>query len=442
MQSSNNKAVAMQRLTQVEKHLTSTKEEQKFSYNDKHDDDVVIVGAYRTALTKAGKGSFKDINSDEILYKLLVQFFKKVNVNPSIIGDIAVGNVLNPGAGVNEHRAAAIAAGIPATVPFIALNRQCSSGLMAVNDIANKILTGQIECGLACGVESMSKNYGPQAAPKISKVVQQASEDAKNCLLPMGNTSENVNEEFKIGRKEQDEFAANSYQKAEKAVSCGLFKDEILPLDVEIEVDEEEDDDDDDDNNSNESGEKPLKTKIIRVDKDEGPRKNVTAESLKKIRPAFKKDGASHAGNSSQVSDGAAVVLLMTRKMAKKMNLEITAKYIATTCVGVPPHIMGIGPAVAIPKLINMCNLSMKDISVFEINEAFAGQALYSINSNNIDIKKVNPRGGAIALGHPLGCTGARQVCTLLRELNKNEFGIVSMCIGGGQGAASLFLKE
>lgn len=419
----------MNRLQQISNQLHSSNIP---NHSSKNSNDVVIVGAYRTALTKAGKGSFKDINSDEILYKLLVEFFKKVNVDTSIIGDVAVGNVLNPGSGVNEHRAAAIAAGIPSEVPFIALNRQCSSGLMAVNDIANKILTGQIECGLACGVESMSKNYGPQSAPNISKILQNASKDAKNCLLPMGNTSENVNERFNIGRREQDEFAANSYQKAEKAVASGLFKDEILPVQVEIEVDDDDNEDDD----------KTVETKTIIVNTDEGPRNNVTVESLQRIKPAFKKNGASHAGNSSQVSDGAAAVLLMTRKMAEQLGLNILGKYIATACIGVPPEIMGIGPAVAIPKLLNQCNLALSEISVFEINEAFAGQALYSIKSNNIDISKVNPRGGAIALGHPLGATGARQLCTLLRELNSGEYGVVSMCIGGGQGAASLFIKE
>lgn len=422
----------MQRLTQIGNHLTGVSG--KSSLPPQTDDDVVIVAAYRTALAKAGKGSFKDINSDEILYKLLVEFFKKVNIDPAIIGDVAVGNVLNPGAGVNEHRAAAIASGIPSSVPFIALNRQCSSGLMAVNDIANKILTGQIECGLACGAESMSKNYGPQAAPKISKVVQEASADAKNCLLPMGKTSENVNERFRISRLDQDEFAANSYQKAERAVSSGAFKDEILPIEVEIEIDAGDDDDDDDD--------KPPVKKTIKVYQDEGPRKNVTVESLQKIKPAFKKDGTSHAGNSSQVSDGAAAVLLMSRRLAKKLNLHVLARYIATANVGVPPDVMGIGPAVAIPKLLNQCGLSIDEVSVFEINEAFSGQALYSIRSNGIDLGKVNPRGGAIALGHPLGCTGARQLCTLLRELKAGEYGVVSMCIGGGQGAASLFLKE
>lgn len=423
----------MQRLSQISSQISPNSQANKASSENvekirsQNDDDVVIVAANRTALAKGFKGSFKDVNSDEILYKLLVEFFQKTKIDPSIIGDVAVGNVLNPGAGVNEHRAAVIAAGVPATVPFIALNRQCSSGLMAVNDIANKILTGQINCGLACGVESMSRNYGAQAIPKISKVVMKASDDAKNCLLPMGNTSENVNARFEISRGEQDEFAVNSYNKAEYAVSHGLFKDEILPISVNVKT-------------KNSDGETSFKSKS--VEKDEGPRKGVTVESLSKIKPAFKKDGSSHAGNSSQISDGAAAVLLMTRKLAKSLNLEIMGKYVATTNVGVPPDIMGIGPAIAIPHLLEQCGVPIDDISVFEINEAFAGQALFSIKKNKIDLKKVNPRGGAIALGHPLGCTGARQLCTLLRELETGQLGVVSMCIGGGQGAASLFVKE
>lgn len=419
----------MQRLNQISDHLKSTGSE----YSLKKEDDVVIVAAYRTALTKSGKGAFRDINSDVILYKLLVEMFHKVKIDPSFIGDVAVGNVLNPGAGVNEHRAAAIASGIPSSVPFIALNRQCSSGLMAINDIANKIKTGQIECGLAAGVESMSQNYGPQAVPKISPLVQTASKEAKDCLLPMGTTSENVNEKYRIGREEQDEFAANSYKKAEIAISTGLFKDEILPIKVEVEEEVEEEGD--------EEGGEPRRKTVV-VDTDEGPRKGVTRESLQRLKPAFKKNGASHAGNSSQISDGAAAVLLMTRRLAAKLHLAVLGKYIATSVVGVPPNIMGIGPSVAIPDVLNKANLAVSDVSVFEINEAFAGQALYSIQASHIDINKVNPRGGAIALGHPLGCTGARQTCTLLRELNAGEYGVVSMCIGGGQGAATIFLKE
>ncbi|KAG7891914.1 hypothetical protein KL925_001858 [Ogataea polymorpha] len=414
----------MERLQQISNHLFA-----KPAAGEKKASDVVIVSAYRTALTRGGKGKFKDVNSDELLMKLVSGLLAKDKIDANLIEEVVVGNVLNPGAGVNEHRAAMLAAGVPASSSFLAVNRQCSSGLMAINDIANKILVGQIKCGLAAGVESMSKNYGPQAAPKISKCVQDASYDAKSCLLPMGTTSENVNEKYHISREEQDEFAAASYQKAEKAVKTGLFKDEILPIEVEI----EHGDDDDEDEVTRET---------VIVATDEGTRPNVTAQSLGKLRPAFKKDGTSHAGNSSQVSDGAAAVLLMRRDMAEQLGLSILGRYVATTTVGVSPDIMGVGPAYAIPKLLKACGLTADQISVFEINEAFAGQALFSIRYNELPLEKVNPRGGAIALGHPLGTTGARQVCTLLRELSPGQMGVTSMCIAGGQGAAALFIRE
>ncbi|KAG7795022.1 hypothetical protein KL929_004487 [Ogataea haglerorum] len=415
----------MERLQQISNHLFS-----KPAADEKKAGDVVIVSAYRTALTRGGKGKFKDVDSDELLMKLVSGLLKKDKIDANLIEEVVVGNVLNPGAGVNEHRAAVLAAGVPASSSFLAINRQCSSGLMAINDVANKILVGQIKCGLAAGVESMSKHYGPQAVPKISKCVQDASYDAKNCLLPMGITSENVNEKYHISRKEQDEFAATSYRRAEKAVKTGLFKDEILPLEVEV-----ENDDDDDDQAA------AAREKVV-VDTDEGTRPNVTAQSLGKLRPAFKKDGTSHAGNSSQVSDGAAAVLLMRRDMAEQLGLPILGRYVATTTVGVSPDIMGVGPAYAIPKLLKACGLTADQISVFEINEAFAGQALFSLRYNELPLEKVNPRGGAIALGHPLGATGARQVCTLLRELSPGQMGVTSMCIAGGQGAAALFIRE
>lgn len=426
-----------ERLQQLKSHLLPPAAAS--SLKEKNDDDVVIVAAYRTAITRAGKGLFKDTNSDVILYKLLSKFIKKTKLDPNVLGDVIVGNVLNPGAGVNEHRAAAIAAGIPSTVPFMAINRQCSSGLMAVADVANKIAKGEIDAGLGCGVESMSSNYGPQAAPKISEIVLNAKKDAQDCLLPMGMTSENVNEMFSIGRKEQDEFAAKSYQKAEMAVSAGLFKNEILPIEVEVEIDDENDDDDDDDNKQNPAA---PKTKTIIVDTDEGPRKGVTAEKLSKIKPAFKPTGGSHAGNASQVSDGAAVVLLMRRSFALQNGYPIVAKYIGCSVVGVPPGIMGIGPALAIPALLKKHDVEVREIDQFEINEAFAGQALFSVKKVGIDEAKVNPRGGAIALGHPLGATGARQVATWIGESKPGNVGVVSMCIGGGQGAAGLFVRE
>ncbi|KAF7581011.1 3-ketoacyl-CoA thiolase B, peroxisomal [Clavispora lusitaniae] len=395
----------------------------------KNPDDVVIVGAYRTAIAKGGRGSFKDVGSDWILTKFLKAFLKKTNVDPKLIEDVAVGNVLNRAAGASEHRGACLAAGIPNSSAFIALNRQCSSGLMAISEIANKIKCGEIDCGIGAGVESMSSNYGPQSIPKVDPKLQENEEMAK-CLIPMGITNENVAAKYNIPRSKQDEFAAASYAKAEKAVSSGVFKSEILPIESYI----REDDDDE------EEGEGKVKT--IVVDTDEGPRKGVTAQSLGKLKPAFKKDGVTHAGNASQVSDGAAAVLLMRRSLAEKKGYPIQGKYVLCSSVGVPPEIMGVGPAVAIPTVLKKTGLTVDDIDVFEVNEAFAAQCLYSAESCNIPPEKLNINGGAIALGHPLGCTGARQYATILPLLKTGQIGLTSMCIGTGMGAASIVIKE
>ncbi|KAI5968451.1 hypothetical protein KGF57_000145 [Candida theae] len=389
-------------------------------------DDVVIVGAYRSALTKGGRGNFKDVSSDYLLNKLAVEFIKKTKVDPSLVQDVVIGNVLRPRGGDFEHRAALLAAGLPYTTPFVAINRFCSSGLIAISEVANKIRLGEIDCGLAGGVESMSKDYGPNAITKYDPAMED-NEEVQKCQIPMGITNENVCSKFGISREEQDRFAASSFNKAEKAQKEGKFKSEILPIEAFV---EEEDDDDN------------VTEKKIIVDQDEGIRNGVTPEKLAKIKPAFKKDGSTSAGNASQVTDGAALVLLMRRSFAEKHGYEILAKYLGTWVVGVPPEIMGIGPAVAIPKALKKTGLSVDDISVFEINEAFAGQCLYSIQSVGIPEEKVNLNGGAIALGHPMGATGARQYATILPLLKKGEIGLTSMCIGTGQGAASIIVRE
>lgn len=413
----------MERLNQLSGQLSPSS---KQSILQKNPDDVVIVGAYRTALTKGGRGSFKDVGSDYILTKFLEQFIKKTGVDVNLIEDVAVGNVLNRAAGASEHRGACLAAGIPYSAAFIALNRQCSSGLMSISEIANKIKCGEIDCGLAAGVESMSANYGPQSIPKVDQHLEENAEMAK-CLIPMGITNENVASKYSIERKVQDEFAADSYNKAEAAVSAGDFKDEILPIESIL---AEEDDDDN------------ITYKNITVDTDEGPRKGVTAASLGKLKPAFSADGTTHAGNASQVSDGAAAVLLMRRSLAEAKGYKIDGKFVLCVAVGVPPEIMGVGPAVAIPTVLKKTNLNVDDVSVFEINEAFAAQCLYSANTCNVPKEKLNIKGGAIALGHPLGATGARQYATILRLLKKGEIGLTSMCIGTGMGAASILVKE
>ncbi|SCU79955.1 LAMI_0B00276g1_1 [Lachancea mirantina] len=405
-----------QRLTQIKDHLMSNG---GHTVKDKRADDVVIVAAYRTAIGKGFKGGFKDVNTDYLLQQFLINFLEHlpepIQKNKGLIEDVTCGNVLNPGAGATEHRAACLGAGIPYTAAFEAVNRQCSSGLTAVNEVANKIRVGQISMGLALGAESMSQNYGPQALGNVSSELKQ-NKEARKCMIPMGITNENVSQKFNISREDQDKFAAESYRKAERAVSQGFFQEEILPISL------------------------PDGT-VISI--DEGPRRGVTARGLGNLKPAFiKEKGTTTAGNASQISDGVAGVLLTRRAVATQLNLPILGKYVAFQTVGVPPDIMGVGPAYAIPRVLKDCNLSVNDIDVFEINEAFAGQALYCINKLNIAHDNVNPRGGAIALGHPLGCTGARQIATILRELNEGQIGVVSMCVGTGMGAAAVFVKE
>ncbi|CAR23080.1 acetyl-CoA C-acyltransferase [Lachancea thermotolerans CBS 6340] len=405
-----------ERLTQIKDHLISAVSP---SVQDQRADDVVIIAAHRSPIARGFKGGFKDVNSDYLVHQFLQEFFKKVpsslSENKQLIEEVACGNVLNPGAGATEHRAACLAAGIPFSTPFVALNRQCSSGLVAVNDIANKIKVGQIGIGLALGAESMSKNYGPKALGNVSAEMKQ-NKDAKKCMVPMGITNENVSHKFHVSRQSQDTFAAESHRKAERAISEGLFEDEILPINL------------------------PDGTTIST---DEGPRKGVTADNLAQLKPAFiPEKGTTTAGNASQISDGVAAVLLARRSIAESMELPILGKYVACQVIGVPPEIMGVGPAYAIPKVLKDCGLAIEKVDVFEINEAFAGQALYCINKLQIPLAKVNPRGGAIALGHPLGCTGARQVATLLRELERGQVGIVSMCVGTGMGAAAVFVRE
>jgi acetyl-CoA acyltransferase 1 len=265
----------------------------------------------------------------------------------------------------------------------------------------------------------------PGAVSEFSELLESHPESA-NCKVPMGVLSENMAKDRNISRASQDAFAAASYQKAAKAQADGLFKEEIHPLKVKWE--------------DPKSGE----TKEIVVDKDEGVRPGVTAESLGKIKPSFAKDGGIHAGNASQISDGAAAVLLMRRSTAEKLGQQILGKYVAASIVGVPPLLMGIGPWKAIPKVFELTGITKDDVDIFEINEAFASQCLWCANELGIPAEKINPKGGAIAFGHPLGCTGARQVSTLLYELRRRgeKIGVTSMCIGTGMGMAAVWVAE
>ncbi|KAL9933703.1 hypothetical protein V8E36_007361 [Tilletia maclaganii] len=388
---------------------------------EKHDDDVVIVIALRSPMTRGKKGGLSQCCPEEILGQVFKGVIAQSKIDPKLVEDIAVGNVLPPGGGATVARMATLWAGFPSSTAVNSINRQCSSGLAACNQIANEIKTGQIDIGIGAGVESMTMGYGAGAMPeKMSDAVME-NEEASDCLAPMGITSENVAADYNISRDAQDTFAAESYQKAAAAQKAGKFKSEIVTIKYE-----------DEDGNER------------TIESDDGIREGVTKESLSGLKPAFSKTGTTTAGNASQVSDGAAAVLLARRSVAKKLGLPIIGKFVQAAVVGVPPRVMGIGPAFAIPRVLELTGLTNDDIDIFEINEAFASQAVYSVQKAGIDPKKVNPVGGAIAMGHPLGCTGARQIATGLAEAKRENKKLIvtSMCIGTGMGMASVIVSE
>ncbi|KAF2014217.1 3-ketoacyl-CoA thiolase 1 [Aaosphaeria arxii CBS 175.79] len=387
-------------------------------------DDIVITLAIRTPLAKAFKGGFKDTPLDGIVVKILKQVVAKSNLDPALVEDICLGNVSDAKAAY-YCRAAMLGAGFPITTSGSSVNRFCSSGLKAVQDIANQISLGHIEIGLALGAESMTQGGDRLERPFFDEILQ--NQDAADCMQPMGQTSENVGKDFNISRERQDRFATESYRKAEVAQKAGWTEDEIVPIQVHI------------------KDPKTGEVKQVTLTKDEGPRWGTTFEALNKIRPAFMPHGdKSTGGNSSQVTDGAAAVLLMKRSKAKELGQPILGKFVGATVAGLAPRIMGIGPSVAIPKLLNKFNLTLDDIDLIEINEAFASMAVYCQETLKIDPAKLNVRGGAIALGHPLGCTGARQIVTGLSEARrqKKKILLTSMCIGTGMGMAGLFVNE
>ncbi|XP_025856804.1 3-ketoacyl-CoA thiolase, peroxisomal [Vulpes vulpes] len=384
-------------------------------------DDVVVVHGRRTAIGRGGRGGFKDTTPDELLSAVMTAVLQDVRLSPAQLGDICVGNVLQPGAGAIMARIAQFLSDIPETVPLSTVNRQCSSGLQALANIAGGIRNGSYDIGMACGVESMSLADRGNPGNITSRLVEKKK--ARDCLIPMGITSENVAERFGISREKQDTFALASQQKAARAQSKGCFQAEIVPVTTTVHDDKGAE-------------------RTITVAQDEGIRPNTTMEGLAKLKPAFKQGGSTTAGNSSQVSDGAAALLLARRSKAEELGLPILGVLRSYAVVGVPPDIMGIGPAYAIPVALQKAGLTVKDVDIFEINEAFASQAVYCVEKLGLPPEKVNPLGGAVALGHPLGCTGARQVITLLNELKrrgKRAYGVVSMCIGTGMGAAAVF---
>ena len=378
---------------------------------------VVVTHAHRTAVGKSGRGSLRHTRPDELLGALMQKFLERIpELDPADIDDVVIGCAFPEAEqGMNVARIASLRAGIPVEVPGMTINRFCSSGLQTLATGAAQIMAGWSEIVLSGGVESMSMIPMGGLKPAPNPWLAENFVDAYDS---MGITSETVAERYDVGREDQDAFGLESNNRALAAIKEGRFKDEIIPIEI------------------------TLDGKELVFDTDEGPRQS-SLETMAKLRPVFKMGGASTAGNSSQTSDGAALELLMSKDKAAELGLTPMAELVTYQVAGVHPDEMGIGPSVAIPKALEAAGLQAKDIGLAEINEAFASQALYSVKAVGLDPGLVNVNGGAIALGHPLGCTGAKLTATLLHEMKRREveYGIVSMCIGGGMGAAAIFQR-
>ncbi len=384
--------------------------------------EVVIVAAGRSAMGRAVKGTLKDTRPDDLLAQVMNGVLARVpKVKAEMLEDLVVGCAFPEGEqGMNVARLAVFCAQWPDSVPAVTVNRFCSSGLQAVAQAAEHIAFGSIDIAMAAGVESMS--MVPMTGNKFS-----ANPDLVDrfpqAYIPMGLTAERVAKKFEVDRAQQDAFALRSHQRAVAAQQSGKFKDEIIPV------------------KATRYSEKHGSHQEVVFDTDEMPRADTTLEVLTKLKPVFVEGGSVTAGNASPLTDGAAAVVLMSKQKADELGLKPMAYFRGFAVAGVPPEIMGIGPVPAIRKLLEKHKLKISDIDVFEINEAFASQAVYCGRELGIPEDKLNVNGGAIALGHPLGCTGARLTATLTYEMQRKNarYGIVSMCIGGGQGAAGLF---
>lgn len=387
--------------------------------------DAYVVAATRTAIGKAPRGSLRNTRPDDLAAAALKGALMQVpGLDPKEIEDVVFGCAMPEGEqGMNVARIAILRAGLPVDVPGATVNRMCASGLEAVAIEAQRIQTGQVEVAIGGGAESMSmvpmEGFVFKPNPALAR-------DYPDAYLGMGLTAENLVEQYGITREEADQFSYESHQKAIQAQEANAFDGEITPVEVRERV-------------LDDKGYPKERTFVF--DKDEGPRKDTSLAALAKLRPAFKTDGTVTAGNSSQRSDGAASVLLMSERKMNELGLKPIARFVGYALAGVPPERMGIGPAFAIPKLLNKFGLKPEDIDLYEINEAFAAQVLAVVKHYPIPLERLNVNGGAVALGHPLGATGSRLTATLLNALRKRggKYGIVSMCVGGGMGAAGLY---
>jgi acetyl-CoA acyltransferase len=391
----------------------------------KKETEAVIVAAKRTACGKANKGSLRFKRPDSLMGEIIKDLMKSAPaVEPEMVDDLIVGCAFPEGSqGMNVARQSVFLGGLPDSVPGMTINRFCSSGLQTIAMAAERIMAGGAEVIIAGGVESMSQvpmgGISFQPNPELTR-------ERPEVYINMGLTAENVADKYGISRKDQDEFAFRSHQKSIKAWEEGYFDEQITPLEVvhkyvtaDGEVEEES----------------------FTFKQDEGPRKDTSLEALSGLRPVFKTGGSVTAGNSSQMNDAAAGVLVMSRKKADELGLKPKARFLGFSVAGVAPEIMGIGPVEAIPKVLKQTGLELEDIDLIELNEAFAAQSLAVIREVGLDPGKVNINGGAIAMGHPLGCTGAKLTTQILHDLHRldKQYGMVTMCIGGGMGAAGVF---
>ena len=390
--------------------------------------EIVIVAAKRTACGKANKGSLRFTRPDSLMGEIIKDLLKSAPaVKPEMINDVIVGCAFPEASqGMNVARQAVFMGGLPDSVPGMTINRFCSSGLQTIAMAAERIMAGGADILIAGGVESMSQvpmgGVSFQPNPELTK-------ERPEVYINMGLTAENVADKYGVSREDQDQFALESHKKAINAWEEGYFKEQITPIDV---------------THKYVAADGDVAEEKFTFRKDEGPRKDTNLEALGGLRAVFKTGGSVTAGNSSQMNDAAAGVLVMSRAKAEELGLKPIAKYHGFAVAGVAPEIMGIGPVEAIPKVLKQTGLSLNDIDLIELNEAFAAQSLAVIREAGLDSQKVNTNGGAIAMGHPLGCTGAKLTTQILHDLHRldKQFGMVTMCIGGGMGAAGVFERN
>jgi acetyl-CoA acyltransferase len=387
--------------------------------------NAYILAAYRTPGCRAKKGKLKDVRPDDLAAAAIKGLLERTGIDPHDVEDIIIGCAFPEGEqGMNFARVAAMKAGVPIEVPAQTVNRFCSSGLQTIASAAERIMAGFADCIIAGGAESMSMI--PMGGSKYSANPSLMT-SWPEAFASMGITAELVADKYGITREEQDAFAAASHAKAASAIAAGKFRDEIIPVEVE--------------NCTLTNGK--MKRSTESVDSDDGVRSDTTSAGLARLKPAFKTTGTVTAGNSSQMTDGAAAVLVVSEEYLQKIGKKAIARFVAFAVKGVPPELMGIGPVAAIPAALKLAGLTLDDIGLIELNEAFAAQSLACVKELGIDPDRVNVNGGAIALGHPLGCTGAKLTASILQEMQRTDtrYGMVSMCIGGGMGAAGIFEK-